>query len=153
MRGGSGLVRDERGQMAVEMAVVLPVIFICMVIAIDALVYVAACARFDHLVPQQVLTYASAPAGGETDKEEVRAQVLAALQESFPSEKEEVSLDVEQGSDLLTDDSAVDIYTATLTVTPWPLGTSSMTIFGVQIPTALSHSYSYAIDPFEVGFF
>ena len=43
---------DERGQMAVELAVVLPVVLIVLVIAIDCAVYLGECARFDHLAAQ-----------------------------------------------------------------------------------------------------
>lgn len=41
--------RFERGQMAVELAVVTPVILLVLVIAIDMLVFAGECARFDHI--------------------------------------------------------------------------------------------------------
>ena len=42
-------LRSEGGQMAVELAIVAPVILVVLVIVIDMLVFAGECARFDHI--------------------------------------------------------------------------------------------------------
>lgn len=61
--------RFERGQMAVELAVVTPVILLVLVIAIDMLVFAGECARFDHIAAQVVIAEGASPPTGEHDHE------------------------------------------------------------------------------------
>ena len=83
---------DERGQMAVELAVVLPVILIVLVIAIDCAVYLGECARFDHLAAQSVLANATSPSRNSYDASARAQAVQAELSESFAEHDETVSV-------------------------------------------------------------
>ena len=143
---GLRAVCGERGQMSVEMAVSLPVLFVCLVMAVDVLVYMGECARFDHLAPQEILACATSPARGvssQADEEGVRA-VLA---QEFSRYGEQVQVVAEEAG--LLDGSVT--YTCTLSLAPWPLGAAGGEVFGVKVPGALQHSCSFAVDPYVPG--
>lgn len=59
MATASKLACGENGQMAVELAIVAPIILVVLVIVIDMLVFAGECARFDHVAPQRVLAQAA----------------------------------------------------------------------------------------------
>ncbi len=152
MRRVGQWLRGERGQMSVELAVCLPVILMVMVLAIDMLVFMAECARFDHVVPQQIEAYATSVKGSNATISEIKANILESLESKFDADYESVSVSQKKGSTLLNDDSRVRIYTCTLEMTPWPLASGGITLFGMTIPTSLTHTCSLAIDPYDVGF-
>jgi len=56
---------DERGQMAVEMAVLMPVVLALAIVATDLMVYLDASARFDRVAPEVVRVHACSPASSE----------------------------------------------------------------------------------------
>jgi Flp pilus assembly protein TadG len=57
-------LREERGQMAVELAALMPVILVSLVILWNLARYVSACVLFDRVAPDAVLAEAAA-AGAE----------------------------------------------------------------------------------------
>lgn len=57
MRG----VRDERGQMTVELCIVFPVVIIIAVIAVNALLFFSQCASFDRSARNAVRVFAASP--------------------------------------------------------------------------------------------
>lgn len=132
--------------MSVEMAVSLPVLLVCLVIAIDVLVYMGECARFDHLVPQEILACATSPAR-EAASQVNEAAVQAALAQEFSRYGEQVQVVAEEAG--LLDGSVT--YTCTLSLAPWPLGVAGGEVFGTEIPGALQHSCSFAVDPYVPG--
>ncbi len=142
--GGRGFA--ERGQMSVEMAVSLPVLIICMVIAIDVLVYMGECARFDHLAPQEVLACATSPSHGAASQANAQG-VQDALAGEFSRCNACVEVDAQEGG--LLDGSVV--YTCTLSLAPWPLGSAGGSVLGAGIPLSLRHSCSFAVDPYVPG--
>lgn len=137
---------DECGQMSVEMAVSLPVLVICMVIAIDVLVYMGECARFDHLAPQEVLACATSPSHGAASQANAQG-VQDALCSEFSRYNAQVEVDAQEGGML---DGSV-VYTCTLSLAPWPLGAAGSSVLGTGIPLFLRHSCSFAVDPYVPG--
>ena len=138
--------RAECGQMSVEMAVSLPVLVVCMVIAIDVLVYMGECARFDHLAPQEVLACATSPSHGATSQANAQG-VQAALSGEFSRYNAQVQVEAQEGGAL---DGSV-VYTCTLSLAPWPLGSAGGSVLGTDVPLALRHSCSFAVDPYVPG--
>ncbi len=136
----------ERGQMSVEMAVSLPVLVVCMVIAIDVLVYMGECARFDHLAPQEILACATSPSHGAASQANAQG-VQDALSSEFSRYNAQVEVDAQEGGVL---DGAV-VYTCTLSLAPWPLGFAGSSVLGTGVPLALRHSCSFAVDPYVPG--
>lgn len=131
----------EHGQMAVELAVVMPVILIVLVIAIDMLVFAGECARFDHIAPQRVLAQAaSAPIDGyELDMR--TAAIHAALESDFAKEGSSVEVSYEDAGAAL---ASMSVYRCTFRFAPWPLSIAGA-------PALLEHECSIAVDPYTPG--
>ena len=85
-----GLIKDERGQAAVELVIVLPVMAMLLVILVDALVFLEECARFDHLAPQAVLAQAGSSASVKGEQAECAAAVASVLDAQFPGDQRHV---------------------------------------------------------------
>lgn len=134
----------ERGQMAVEMAVTLPAVLLVMVVAVDGLVFMGACASFDHAVPQAVLGRATAPSVSEVESQTREGAVLEELRAAFDSERESIEVSAASGY------AGSVVYTATLRMVPWPLESSGRIFLGMRIPSLLEHSCSFAVMPVEV---
>lgn len=147
-QGGAPAGRGERGQITVEFAVVMPVILLVMVIAIDCMVFIGQCARFDNVVPQRIIALATSPASGEYELETRVSAVTTALEDDFSTLGQTVTVEYEQ-SDALLDGTVV--FTCTLSMPPWPLGNAGATLFGTRIPLALTHECTFAIDPYTPG--
>ncbi len=108
----------EGGQMAVELAVITPVILIVLVIAIDMLVFAGECARFDHIAPQRVLAQAvSAPVDGYAGDARVAA-IQSALEGDFTKNGSSVEVGCEDAGVAL---SSMVVYRCTFRFAPWPL--------------------------------
>ena len=98
-------MRGEGGQMAVELAIVAPVILVVLVIVIDMLVFAGECARFDHVAPQRVLAHAASASMDGYDAGVRVDAIQAALEEDFAKNGSSVEVSCEDAS------IAVDPYT------------------------------------------
>lgn len=133
--------RHEDGQMAVELAIVTPVILVVLVIVIDMLVFAGECARFDHVAPQRVLAHAaSAPMDGYDTGVRVDA-IQAALGEDFAKNGSSVEVSCEDAGAAL---ASMTVYRCTLRFAPWPLSIAGA-------PALLEHECSIAVDPYTPG--
>ena len=138
----------EHGQMAVELAIVLPVIVAVMVVVVDCMVYLGQCARLDHLAPQQTLAIAASPARELYSPEDRVVAVEEALQAEFPSDEVIISVSSENAGVAL---SSMEVYTYSLRMSPWPLSRGGTVLFGMRVPVYLEHEYSFAFDPYTPG--
>lgn len=146
--GVRGMRRGESGQMAVELAVMLPVVLAILVVAIDCLVYVGECARFDHLAPQRVLELAVSP-GRDAPDEAARVEaVRSALAAEFDGHGETVEVSCSDAGAVL---SGARDYELRLSMPPWPLEGRGLSVFGVRVPTRLSHTCHLVVDPYQPG--
>ena len=132
---------DESGQMAVELAVVLPTLLVVLVIIIDGLVFASECARFDQLAPQRVISLAVSPAKDGYDSGARSAAVQAALEADFARKGSSVSVSCEDAGVPL---ASMTTYHCTFRFTPWPLSAAGA-------PAALTHSCDFSIDPYTPG--
>lgn len=129
-------MRSEGGQMAVELAIVAPVILVVLVIVIDMLVFAGECARFDHIAPQRVLAQAaSASMDGYAGDARVTA-IQAALEEDFAKNGSSVEVSCA--------DASMATYRCTFRFAPWPLSIAGA-------PALLEHECSIAVDPYTPG--
>lgn len=138
----------ESGQMAVELAVLLPVVLVVLAIAADCLLFVGECARFDHLAAQQTLALAVSPAKDSYGADERKEAVRAALEEEFSARGAQV--EVEQ-SDAGIPLSGAVVYEFRLSTPPWPFHGSGSAALGVHAPELLQHSYRFVFDPYTPG--
>lgn len=131
----------EHGQMAVELAVVMPVILIVLVIAVDMLVFAGECARFDHIAPQRVLAQAaSAPMDGY-ELGARTAAIRAALESDFTKEGSSIEVSYEDAGVAL---ASMSVYRCTFRFAPWPLSIAGA-------PALLEHECNIAVDPYTPG--
>lgn len=131
----------EDGQMAVELAVITPVILIILVIAVDMLVFAGECARFDHIAPQRIIAQAtSAPMDGYAGDARVGA-IQSALEADFAKNGSSIEVSYENAGMAL---ASMAVYHCTFRFAPWPLSIAGA-------PTVLEHECSIAVDPYTPG--
>ena len=124
----------EHGQMAVELAVVMPVILI-------VLVFAGECARFDHIASQRVLAQAaSAPMDGY-ELGARTAAIRAALESDFAKEGSSIEVSYEDAGVAL---ASMSVYRCTFRFAPWPLSIAGA-------PALLEHECNIAVDPYTPG--
>lgn len=163
-QGVLSLLRDQRGQMAVELVVVMPVLLAIVVVVLDGMVYLDACARFDRVAGEVVRLHVCSPAAGEYGATAALGTIEQQIGESM-GHSDRLSVSVESvgilgaGADasmsggqdggiaLLSFIPQAHRYVCTLEFEPWPFSTGG---FGVSIG-ALKHERSYVFDPYRPG--
>lgn len=152
------LCLDERGQMAVELAVLMPVVLAVCVITTDMMVYLDACARFDRVAPEVVRYHASSPdashygttAGIGAMQDDLVASMDAANCFSFQVSYGGgvFSSGAEQVPDaLLSLVPQPQRYVCEMEYVPWPF---TGAVFGVE-PLHIEHVRTYVVDPYRPG--
>lgn len=139
--------RDERGQMTIELAVMIPVLVAIAVIAVNAMLFFSECAAFDRLARNAVRVAAASPAYGE-GSEQSCAAALAAVEEGMGiASKDYLEADVAVAGE----SSGQRRFRATLRFTPtlFGLGLKS-SVFGVSLPQ-LEHSTELVVDVYKPG--
>lgn len=149
------LLREERAQAVVEMAVVTPVLIIVALIVYNVMLFTAASARFDRIAPDIVIAHGVSPSGDAVgDVGASAATVASALEEAMASYP--VSVEVEAsggGEEADTIFSLVGVpctYHCVMRLHPWPSGLS---IAGVSLgaPGTLDHERAVTVDPWRSG--
>lgn len=137
------LMREERGQATVEMALFLPVAVALAAVTVNALLFMGQCAAFDRAAAQAVRACCTSPSQGEYGHG--GDLVAAELRRSFDDRNLQVSVE-SSGSG-----SAHTTYTATLKFRPtlFGLGMKSK-VMGVRMPV-LTHSTSLTVETYKPG--
>ncbi len=150
-RPSSGFVRrhargclDESGQMAVELAALIPVVVVVALVVFNLGRFVVLCASFDRVALRAVAMEGVAPSGEQStlaSVDEVRGAIVRDLGTS--------SCDVE----VYAEDAgalALTRYRCVLAYRPWP---SSFVLAGVlyDAPLVLTHERSLVVDRFRPG--
>lgn len=155
MRLGAYL-RSERGQMAVEFAVLVPVGIVVALIVFNLCRFVEACATFDRVALDAVVAQGVSPPGEQSALSSASA-VESCIRSALAMSNCEVSVQVSGAeptsgggglrfpiSPLLT------TYTCTLRYRPWP-GTFVLAGVPFRPPVALTHVRTLVIDRFRPG--
>ena len=146
----------ERGQMCVEMAVLLPVTLVIALAVLNLARYAELCARFDRVALDAVVACGASPSGAG-DASSSSVQVEARIQEAFADvDRLEVSVTSSEVGRLSGADATFSIlptltrYTCEMRLSPWP---SSFAIAGVSLgpPARLVHRRSLVVDRFRAG--
>ena len=148
--------RAERGQMAVELAVVLPVCIVVALVAFNLCRFIEDCATFDRVAPDAVIAQGVSPAG-EQSALSAAGRVRSSIQSALDMSSCEVSVQV-SGASRSAARSAVGFsvspllttFTCTLRYRPWP---GSFVMAGVVFtpPIALTHTRTLVVDRFRPG--
>lgn len=147
-------VGERSGQMAVELAALIPVVVVVALVVVNLMRFVGLCARFDRAAPDAVLTQGVSPAG-ELDLLAATDRVRSALEGSMASEACDVEvsaqpMDAAAGDAVLWLAAGTTRYTCTLVFHPWP---STISLAGVRAyaPLSLRHERSIVVDRFRAG--
>ena len=153
---GAECRRGERGQMTVELDVLMPVLIVVALIVLNIVRFCGACAVFDRVAPDAVLSHGVAPSGNQSLASS-EARVAEAIGHAVDSEMCEVEVVAEGGvpekkgagvtfpvSPLLT------TYRCTLRYRPWP---GSFVIAGMayEPPAVLRHVRTIVVDRYRPG--
>ena len=154
-RGEPG--RGERGQMAVEMAVGVPVCIVVALIVFNICRFVEACASFDRIALDAVVSQGVSPPG-EQSAQAAAGQVQSCIESALALPNCEVSVGVSGASASAGSGRGLRVpvspllttYTCTLRYRPWP---HSFVICGVAFrpPVALTHERKLVVDRFRPG--
>ena len=148
--------RGERGQMAVELAALIPVIVVVALTAYNLMRYVELCAVFDRVALDAVISQGVAPAG-EQEAHAAASAVQACIAETIASSACTVEVSVssphegsQPGRLSILISPLLTRYTCTLHFRPWP---SAFVLAGVvyDSPVTLVHTRSLVVDRFRPG--
>jgi Flp pilus assembly protein TadG len=155
----TGTFKSRRGQMAVEMAVCIPVLLAVVGIAVNLMVFFGDCARFDRVAADAVRVGACSPGYGYYGSTSRTQAVQGIIEQSLDGKtylSVTVQIDASGGSSgssgsgngitfsLLPNE---EVYVCTLHYIPWGFGNS---FFGINF-TGIEHTRIYVIDPFRPG--
>ncbi|MCL1847615.1 MAG: hypothetical protein FWF91_06605 [Coriobacteriia bacterium] len=146
----------DKGQAAVEMAVVMPVLLAVVGIAINLMVCFGDCARFDRIAAEAVRTQAASPGFGEYGTTARAQRVQGLIEEGFSgSDHLSFSVSISGGGSAGGGGEGITLSLApqretvicTLYYRPWGFGDS---FFGVEF-SGIPHTRQYVIDPYKPG--
>ena len=153
----------NRGQIAVEMAVVMPVLLAVVGITVNLMVYFGDCARFDRVAAEAVRTQAASPGyshySAAARSRDVQSSIELAFYGSnylsFTVTVSEAGTGGETGGGAGSNGVGFsllprqEIYTCTMNYRPWGFGGS---FFGITF-SGITHTRQYVIDPYRPGVF
>lgn len=135
---------SERGQMTVELCVVLPVALAIAVIVINAMTFFSYCSEFDRVARNAVRVVAASPAANQS-RDMAAAAIATEIRSSIDASNTECDVSV-----------SVDAFgneSYKMTISYWPtlfgLGLRS-SVFGVALPP-LVHASQMTVDPYSPG--
>lgn len=145
--------RERAGQMAVELAVLVPAIVVVALLGFNLARFTELCARFDRVSLDAVMSQGVSPSGSPERLAGVD-DVREAIESAMGTSACEIEVSVEDGSgggDALFDLAAgTTRFVCTMGYRPWP---SSVGIAGVgyEMPAFLRHERSVVVDRFRAG--
>lgn len=137
-------IRDQKGQMMVELCMLLPVVIVIAVIVVNAIMFFGDCAKFDRISRNAACAVAASPSYGWNPGQsaaEIQAQV----------ESEMSASNLTSSVDVFVDSNGMETYRATLRFRPTLFGLGLNTeVLGVPLPS-LTHTSSITVSPYKPG--
>lgn len=148
----SGVPRDDAGQMAVELALLMPVIVVVALVIVNVLRFSELCARFDRVAPDAVVMHGVSASGVSGELSGV-SEVREAIESAMGDMTCEVDVRVqgvsdEEGRALIDMAAGTVCYTCTLGFRPWP-SSASMAGVGFELPVLVEHERSVVVDRYR----
>ena len=156
MRAPISVLAQERGQMAVELAVMIPVAIVVALVVFNLCRFVEACATFDRVAPDAVISQGVSPPGEQSSLSAAGA-VRSCIEEALAMSCCEVSVEVSGATQQATGSGLrfptsplLTTFTCTLRYRSWP---GSFVIAGVRFspPVVLTHRRTLVVDRFRPG--
>lgn len=151
------LLRDEEGQMTVELAVMLPVMVAIGLLVFNVVKYAEACAAFDRVALDAAVTHGVSPAGEQSGTNAVE-EVESTIRSALDSKQCEVEVSASgasrskgrRGGLAFPISPLLTTYTCRLRFRPWPCQVSVAGV-GFSVPVSLTHERSITVDRFRPG--
>lgn len=148
-------LENEGGQMAVELAVLMPVVIVVALIVFNLCRFVELCAVFDRASLDAIASYGVSSEGEQSvqaSKEEIRVHLAEAVgnEDSCSIDVRSEGLSGEGSGAVFVISPLLTRYTCELSYRPWP---ASLVIGGIEggVPLALHHERSLVVDRFRPG--
>lgn len=149
------LLGDVRGQMTVELAVLIPPAIVVALISYNLMGFIDACAAFDRLSLDAVVAHGVAPSGTQTQDtaaSEVQAAITSALGREGTCEVSVSVEDVDSGeaASAFVISPLLRRFVCRLSYKPWPryLRMPGITL---EAPLSLAHERSLVVDRYRPG--
>lgn len=148
----------NKGQAAVEMVVVMPVMLAVLAVAVNFMIFLGDCARFDRIAAEAVRTQAASPGYDSYDLNTRANNVRSMIGASFVGSNHlTFSVTATQGSSgsNSSDGSSTafsllpkrECFICQMNYSPWGFGNS---FFGVSF-SGIPHARSFEINPYRPG--
>lgn len=140
--------------MAVELAVLVPVIVVVALVIWNVMRFSELCARFDRVAADAVVMHGVSPSGASGELLGV-AEVRAAIEQAMGEASCEVTVSVEdvsggEGRALIDLAAGTTRYVCKLGYRPWP-GSFSIAGVGATLPELAHHERSVVVDRYRAG--
>ncbi len=153
-------IRGDSGQMAVELAILMPVVLVIAIIAANLFAYMGACVRFDRVASEAVRVNGVSPGYGEYSSSICEQNIADAISSAFVDQSN-ISIEVSSreissigGLGEITNEglifSLVPSYREYTCTMNYSVPFFENGIFGFAFPE-LQHESVYIVDPFESG--
>lgn len=144
---------EERGQMAVELAALMPVMLVCLVILWNLARFVSACVLFDRVAQDAVLAEAASAGPSESSLSAASAAEAAVRTALGDAEDCDVAVAAEGAGDsppVLLGEPQLVRFRCTLSFHPWP---RRFVVAGIDadIPVVLVHEREVMADAGQAG--
>ena len=137
-------LRNDTGQMTIELAVAMPVLIAVAVVAVNVMSFFAECAVFDRAACEAVRVHATSPTY-EQDKD----ASVSLVKQTIEAQCNEANVEVEVEHGVASLD--LDEYRARLVFRPTLFGLGLRSeVFGVSMPH-LTHEVKYIVDSYKPG--
>lgn len=152
--GTRALAREASGQMAVELALLVPVIVVVALVAVNLMRFAELCARFDRVSLDAVLAQGVSPEGGSEGMrgaEAVREALEAAMGDGSCEIEVSVADASGSGGGATFDLGAGTVrYVCVMRMRPWP-SRAEVAGVGYQMPAMLRHEREFVVDRYRAG--
>ena len=153
-KGMLGFLSQDDGQMAVELAVILPVVIVVAVTIANIMTFLGYCAAFDRASLDAVIAHGVSPAGMQSNLSSVDA-IESSIEEALGGSAA-VSVEVSVAPISSSSNLLVSLcphlvrFTCTMRFVPWP---RHLSIAGVVVdaPFEIVHTRSLVVDRYRPG--
>lgn len=148
-----GSILSDEGQMAVELAVLIPVVLVVALTVYNLGRFVQLCAAFDQVSLDAIVSQGVSPPGEQTTLSATES-IRSVVEDALPGDDFEIRVSAsggaEGGGTTFSLSALQTRYTCTLEYRPWP---HSFVIAGVpfEAPVKLHHERSLVVDRFKSG--
>ena len=148
-------VSEDRGQMAVEMAVCIPVVLVVAIVIANAAWYMNLCAKFDRVALDMAIAHGVSPSG-EQDLTNAAREIEAALREAMGEDVPDIQVKIEHIPWFGVSEGIFTISPTRVRIEcwmgfrPWPQRIS-LGFMTAEMPAIAPHRRSVVVDVGRLG--